>query len=530
MRKRLVAVIAALLTAATLVAPVGVSARSAFENAVPYQYMAKMFSEILGRAPQPAEWTSTVEYFEERGCTASALAGFGLDVFGSEEFAALDYSHAGQALVLYRAVLNREADEIGLAAAIAQPAAGSSVVDMARGMYGGPEFQALMPQICNPVTPDYDFGMAPAIDVPVDGEGYVGDQMGLQAALDAAEPGTTVFLAPRAVVRLLTPLYIPQGVELATTGRPGPRRYAEMGRVVRAPVWPTFADAAVIVEPGAKLRHVWVDGQQGSPARHQAASPNVRVLSGRESTVSFTRLGNTVGNTALSSLGRHGHTPCIDNDFSHNFIEAYSSSHFGGTWADGISIGCEDATVAYNEVVDTTDVSIITFAQPQAAQVSQVYGNVVLNAGQGAFAQLSASPFIGEKGDGPGYASMDFTGSVFRDNVIWNTPRSANESGILVGVRAASGIRSLNGKGQVMYGNTSGGLRTWVQNGIIVSGMLDVRVVDNDLDVVLVDDACTCPPAEVGAAVSSGYASGEIQGPYVDGPFTACVTQPTGLM
>lgn len=529
MRRRFVVVVAALVGATTLFAPLRVSA-SPFENAMPYQYMAKMYSEILGRAPQPAEWTSTVEFFEERGCTESALTAFGLDVFGSAEFAALDYSPPAQALVLYRAVLNREADDVGLSMAIAELSAGASVVDVARAMYAGPEFRALMAQICNPVTADYDFGMAPAIDVPVDGEGYAGDQMGLQAALDAAEPGTTVYLAPRAVVRLLSPLYVPPGVELATTGRPGTRRYAEMGRLVRAPVWPTFADAAVIVQPGGKLRHVWVDGQQGSPARHQAASPNVRILSGRQSTVSFTRLGNTVGNTALSSLGRHGHTPCIDNDFSHNFIEAYSSTHFGGTWADGISIGCEDATVAYNEVVDTTDVSIITFAQPNAPQVSQVYGNVVLNAGQGAFAQLSASPFIADKGDGPGYASMDFTGSVFRDNVIWNTPRSVNESGILVGVRAASGIRSLNGKGQVMYGNTSGGLRTWVQNGIIVSGMLDVRVVDNTLDVVLVDDACTCPPAEVGAAVSSGYASGEIQGPYVDGPFTACVTQPTGLM
>src|ERR1035437_7224325 len=42
-------------------------------NLVPFQYIAKAYTEFLGRTPAPAEWARAVQSFETDGCTTAEL-------------------------------------------------------------------------------------------------------------------------------------------------------------------------------------------------------------------------------------------------------------------------------------------------------------------------------------------------------------------------------------------------------------------------------------------------------------------------
>ena len=77
---------------------------------VPYQYVTKAYTELLGRAPTPAEWSAVVASFQGQGCTATPLIQLGDTIVASTEYQH-DYpdTDAGsRALTLYRFVLNRE--------------------------------------------------------------------------------------------------------------------------------------------------------------------------------------------------------------------------------------------------------------------------------------------------------------------------------------------------------------------------------------------------------------------------------------
>ena len=56
---------------------------------VPTQWIAKQYSELLGRSPTGPEWNASVASFEATSrCSAGSLADMGRDLAGSDEFAA----------------------------------------------------------------------------------------------------------------------------------------------------------------------------------------------------------------------------------------------------------------------------------------------------------------------------------------------------------------------------------------------------------------------------------------------------------
>src|SRR5215469_3256293 len=69
-----------------------------------------MYTEALGRAPDPTGWSAAVQNFQANGCTQALLTQWGSAVFSSPEFAALSYDTAATTLILYRSILNREPD------------------------------------------------------------------------------------------------------------------------------------------------------------------------------------------------------------------------------------------------------------------------------------------------------------------------------------------------------------------------------------------------------------------------------------
>lgn len=527
-RRQTTAASALIAVAAATILP---ASHAAAAGPVPFQYIAKVYTEALGRAPDQSGWANTADYFGTHNCDTASLKYVGKLALTSTEFTELGYGNPAKVLVAYRTVLNREVDTTGYAGSVAALDGGtlswSSLIDQ---LYASSEFTTLRAKICSTATPDYEFGTTPATIISAGDAGFTGTQSQLQALLNSAAPGSTLILAQRAVVRLSSTLSVPAGVTLGTAGSPGPNRYADQGRLVRANVWPTFAGPAVTLQPGAKMTHVWVDGQMGIPTRHLAAAVNVRVLSGTGSAVTWSRLGNTVGNTALSSAGGGdalpdgSYLPCVDNEFSNNLVEAYSSDHTNGNWADGVSVGCEDATITGNQVVDASDVPLIIFGQNGRTQHSQMTGNTAVNAGQGAYASLGLDPWLRQPtGDGPGVATRDFTGANVSNNAFWNTPRSPNALGIAVGTRAWTGGTGYNGHHATVQGNSTGSVGLWAGTGIAISGMLNTTVTGNTISLTTVAGQSACPLASIGAALAAGYASGTIQSPTADANYYSCI-------
>jgi hypothetical protein len=81
--------------------------------AVPGQYIAKLYTEGLGRAPDPSGWFWRNLYFAQQGCNVTTLYNQAVEVFTSAEFRGLGYDNAEKILAIYRGVLSREPDPSG---------------------------------------------------------------------------------------------------------------------------------------------------------------------------------------------------------------------------------------------------------------------------------------------------------------------------------------------------------------------------------------------------------------------------------
>ena len=101
-------------------APVGIAgsrgviarARLAKVSAVPTQFIAKQYTEGLGRAPTVEEWEHWVSFFSHKGrsCGAPSMTVLVRAVFLSSEFDRLRYRRVEALSALSRAVLNHDLD------------------------------------------------------------------------------------------------------------------------------------------------------------------------------------------------------------------------------------------------------------------------------------------------------------------------------------------------------------------------------------------------------------------------------------
>jgi hypothetical protein len=91
-----------------------------------------------------------------------------------------------------------------------------------------------------------------------------------------------------------------------------------------------------------------------------------------------------------------------------------------------------------------------------------------------------------------------------------------------VGTRAWFGSNAAIGTGAHFTNNSTGTQYINVNSGIVVGGMLNTFVQGNDL-VTRLQQTTFCPVLNLAAAVSAGYASGSIQGPFIDIDLSRCV-------
>ena len=517
---------------------------------VPAQYLAKLYTEGLGRAPDQAGWAARVAVFDGAGCTVGSLEQVGKSVLETIELSSMwGRDPAALAEIAFRAVLNREPDPDGFRALAGDITHHGWDAALSHVFEGG-EFASLAGQICSTTSSSYGFndstGIAPAgIGGPVPActsclavRAPVGamDPSESQLRLLASIPGNVIALAPRAVIKLTQPLVLARNVTIETAGLPGPSHYVDMARLVRdfASNPPGMQNSTVVLQGGAILQSVWVSGQR---ARWRNAVPqtadgqgpaipnawgqvlggsDVQLIGGIGTSVLNSRIDDSPGWSTVELLGADGGNFCLGNVVQGNLIEAYSSVHEAAPtqhdvvpWTDGISDHCQSSTITMNQVIDATDIPIVMFQSANQllnpAQSSQISSNVLVSAGNSAYSALGADPGWNPVGPGDapgGPGTRDFTGGVIggtspvpvggqptapgQGNLLWTGPRTHFNAVISDGTTDFYGFMAYDGHGAQVLDNTTGSGQANAAAGIVVSGMMNTVVKGNSLAVALV--------------------------------------------
>jgi hypothetical protein len=501
------------------------------QNGVPSQFIAKMYTEALGRAPDQLGWSEFADYFRISGCGTRELSLVGQVFYASHEFLSDYTDNEAKVLALYRGALNRDADQSGLAYYASLLNSGVPWVSVVHAVFTSSEFIANTPSICNAKVPDYGFGtQVPPTPTPGD-NGFTGTESQLQALLSGASSGSTIYLAQKAIIPLTSTLVIPSGVSLKTYGEPTPHSYALMGRLVRAT---TFDGPNISIQGGGVLRNVWVDGQRNVLGYYKVSggagdNANVVTLSGSNTMVASNKLSDPQGGSNFFSVGGYVGTPCSNQIVNGNLVTAYSSLHGFSQNADGLTMSCEGLDIENNDIVDVSDIGVVLFAVPGITQRSRIANNTIVSAGISMNAPISSDPSTGN----PGGSVLDYSGAVFSNNTLWTGPSTTFDFGIEAGAREFFFLPNKNsdGFGAAYLNNTTGWLTARVRAGIAVAGMLEVTIANDEthplnfLPVTFESGtpAAACPSSSVVAEASDGHASGTYPTPTFDGDFDGCV-------
>lgn len=496
----------------------------------PGQFVAKQYTEALGRAPDAGGWQANMNYIAANGCSRTTLNSVSNSIFGSAEYTSRGYDNYEKLLTVYRAIESREPDAGGFNYWLTYLNNGNSLASMVDLFYQSMT-ATMLAKTCG--TLGYGWGVGPTLDnttIPVNGAGIT-TLAALKSALTSAASGSTVYLAQRAVIATNEQIRVPSGVTLATMGVPPQSQYAKQARIVRTSAFGTYTGDSALVHllPGAKLASVWVSGQ----GQNMPGDPNIGdkvtvfMQGGTGTSVVNSRIDNAAGWTQIVAHHFDG-VPCAMTVQS-NLLTGYSNNH-QGKLTDGISANCEKVTISSNNVVDASDVGVILFAsstvQGPMAQASQVYDNTVVSAGVPAIAALMMDARINTEVSGV----QPFSGAVIKSNTFFAAPDSHFDIGLAVGsfpsyLESAANLAS-NG---TFTSNTTGGIATPMQVGISVDGMLNAQVGLNTVTRVapLTASGTSLPytylcstPGDI--VVHNVHATGVIQGPQIIGSNHNC--------
>lgn len=493
---------------------------------IPDQFIAKMFTEALGRAPTPSNWSVYSNHFSVVGCSATTLKDVGSGFYTSPEFASRNYDNASRVLSLYRGVLSREPDQGGFDASYNALQNGTLTWNtVVTNFFSTAEFNALSTSICtgNP----YGWRATAVLNLPVANTNNFGGaarnqtQANLQSALNAkASTCGTVLLEQKAVVRLTSNLTIPACVTLATVGNPGPGEYAKMGRLIRTADIPTAY--LITLQPGAKLTSTWVDGQHSNITMPATSSRDSNISTvGSNGQITYNRVSDGQGTQIFTNGARSNLGTCSGLVISNNLITGYANRHTSSDMysiTDGITNQCESATIENNAIVDVTDVGIILFSPSDLSsnpQRSTVRYNTILNAGNSAFAALALDPMTGVRQDNCTFGAPRppvnyFTGTQVTNNTLWTGSQAHFDIAISVGTQAWFCLNY--GIGGTVSNNTTSSQKVNVKIGILVADMEQVTVQGNWLDIRGFITVNSCPSG--GVLVASNTTGSVIQ------PFT----------
>lgn len=497
---------------------------------MPDQWLGKLYTEVLGCAPDQTSYLHNRSLVAAKGCSPESLRDLAMAFLTSREFLRKPYDADERLLVLWRIAYESEPDLPAFAAQYRQLVTRrASWEGVVRTALSSDRFVDATTRRC--AGERYGWGPAPAIDLPgrlIDRFlglfGVVGDGTGadLQRALDRARPGRTVLLARDALIRVDAPVTIPAGVRLSTLGAPKPTEYASMARLVRTR---TTGQAMLVVSPGATISNVWIDGQRNDPAvgiDHDSIGLQVYAGSGHTA-VRDNRISNPAGWSNMVLTASTGLTSDAPASVTGNLFTGYSTKfHYGETtdtneistnqwgFADAVSNSYGNTEVARNQMVDVTDVSVVMFKVAPATghQRSTAHDNVVVNVGNSGWAAFTVDQLAGA-------TTSDFSGTEIRHNLVWTSPNASLLTVAGIGTQPWFGDVVGYGTGPVRFvDNTTGGVRINTETAFSVSRMSDVTATGNTL-LTLRQNHTQCP---------KGYVTvGEAPGLVIDVPYDEVV-------
>jgi hypothetical protein len=549
-----------------LVGSLGYAAHpAAATSVIPTQYITRLYTEALGRAPDQPSWQNMESQFAS-GCTVAQLKALGKSFYTTGEYTNLNYGHAAKVLSLYRGALNREPDAGGFDLFHKQLERGTPWATVVNSIFDSSEFAGQVPYYCKSDDAGYLWRAGPPLTNPtmpvsVTGDFNGGTQAALQATLDAKSRagGGIVTLGQRAVVTVDgQPLVVPGNVTLMTVNAPTYRRYAEMGRIIRTA---KFNGYLVEVRPGGTLKNVWVDGRQTEngyivPPEGLAYARGWNVHAMCDVTVTQNRVTDAAGgiNIYVGGAGLAYLDPPIPeysrckhenpSTISENFITAYASED-RHSFQDGISVAYHNTTVEWNVLVEVTDVAIILFQgqKPDVSQHSKVRFNTIFSGGNAIAGGIGLDPgTVAKRYDVP--STFSFAGALVEDNVLWTSSRGYIKIALSVGTRPWFGQFANYGNGATVRRNRttpSGavvpGVETRSNIHIAAAGLNgQTSITENTLygPTFLrptTEDPYQCPVVSIARDANSAYSPAlPIQGnsnlPTVTFPNTGCVGKP----
>lgn len=350
------------------------------------QFITKLYTEGLGRAPEGSEYAALANEFYELGIDPATLKAVVLTFFESDEMKAMNYTKTEAAFAAYRSVLNRDPTNAEIDAFNASDLAAS-----AAALTDKAEFRTMIPRI---IEGPYSYGKSNAKS-STGGPVFTASEVNKMLS-----ENKVVALPENALVLCDECVNVGPGKVLTTTGQP--ENYLKMARFLRTKV---YGEAVINLSDGATLSHVWVDGNRPSIGRGDGG--NVYV-GGSNIEVIGNKMSDTIAPSNMPVL-------CVMTGIyiAHNLITCYSSSHYDG-WTDGITHQGR-GIIEYNAVIDATDVPIIVFRDwTGAPQDTVVRFNKVINTGNSAYAALHTDAWYDE-GD------MNFNGCTFYENEVWTS-------------------------------------------------------------------------------------------------------------
>jgi len=510
-------------------------------SAIPYpgQFLAKLYTEAHGRAPSVSDWY----YFRNdfyNNCNHASLAGFIRFVYTSQEFLSKNYTNAERIFTLYRGVLNRDPDSSGFYWYLNNLQNGNMTwQDVVNSVANSTEFQNMVPIICD--SPSYHWRAYYPFKLPSSSGGYdVPDGDSLQKIINNANVGDTIWLKQGSLIIMKRPLIINKRVYIATYGKPDVTHYAKMARLLRHPDFQEFqgdtpSPIIAILADGAGILNIWIDGFATTIWYLKGYTTDYK----RVRNLSILVLANNVviKNCKFSSnFGwSHIHAPSWFGIkkrlyIAGNIVTAYDHFHTiippnYITWTDGFDIEADSTIIENNSFIDLTDGSITIFRlHPGVPQTTIIRNNIILNSGNSAY---SAIGFDNQRQRNwiPNDKDTIINGGRIENNIIMTAEYNHIDVVIFAGPPHAwvgtydFNIRQGYAKGIAIVNNSSGYFNNSYLpircNTTILVSILDAYVQGNNINCQHYRFS-KCPREDIVFEKHSGYASGNVQGPYND--------------
>jgi hypothetical protein len=464
-----------------------------------------IYSEMLSRiVDRPG-----LQHQIKSGLTIEQIA---INVASSQEFNSHHLNNTAIAESLYRALLRRDADPSGLMTQVDYLNRTGNVSGLIRNIAASPEFQSVNfdEKFDKFGIKAFAFNKIRQVDLEDQLKNHRGDFK----------------LPPQTLIEIERTLKIPSGVRILTDT--SSRHYLNYARFERVN---GFDAPMVSLEPGAQIEKIWFDGNTNA-FKISRSGENLRVEpGGYTSEVKYNRFDSPNGYTNIWVVGDNGYGNVNGaksgyTEIAHNFIVGDATTYLTDV-ADGISNGGNYTEIYGNQILNSTDIGIISFAMSTRSESvpnqSKVYNNLIVNIGINASAALSMDGYFNfEKtrpGDPSGVASKSFEGFQMYNNEVWTGETGRYNVVLAVGTRLWSGNDTYTSTGGEIFNNyspTDTSINAFY--GTIASGALDVSVYNNQFEYRNV-------MIEHGADFDRGFASGYFgDEQYLDKNYDAMLT------